>query len=168
MPWQTSAGSFSRDSRMKPSWIDRIPLALALVAGIIALAPVDGSQAAEPVTRAKNIILMIADGTGANTIAATGMYTGKLGKQVFDGPAWMKTYASTYPLRTGETPISGPAGVAQDPDTVYNPAKNWDTTPVATSTGRYPDRFAGYRWNKRTAPDSANTMVGILTGHKTY
>ena len=31
---------------------------------------------------------MEADGSGANAIVATGMYTGKLGKQVFDGPEW--------------------------------------------------------------------------------
>jgi alkaline phosphatase len=138
------------------------------LAGAIATTAIDSAQAAEGVTRAKNIILMVADGTGTNTIAATGMYTGKLGKQVFDGAAWTKSYASTYPLRTGETPIAGPAGLAQDPETVYDPAKNWDSARVATTTGRNPDRFAGYRWNKRTAPDSANTIVSIVTGHKTY
>ena len=125
-------------------------------------------QAAEPVTRAKNIILMISDGTGANTIAATGMYTGKLGKQIYDGPSWTKSFVSTYPLRTAETPITGPAGLAQDPDAVYDPAKNYDTARVETTTGRNPDRFAGYRWTKRTAPDSANTIVAAVTGRKTY
>ncbi len=144
---------------------------LLLIAGLastIATIAVVAAQAAESVTRPKNIILMISDGTGANTIAATGMYTGKLGKQVFDGPAWTKSYVSTYPLRTAETPIAGPAGLAQDTETVYDPARNWNTTPVTTTTGRNPDRFAGYQWTKRTAPDSANTIVAAVTGRKTY
>src|SRR5262249_45551666 len=87
---------------------------------------------------------------------------------VFDGPDWTKSYVSTYPLRTAEMPIAGPAGLAQGPETIYDPAKNWDTTPVTTTTGGNPDHFAGYRWTKRTAPDSANTMVAVMTGHKTY
>ena len=141
---------------------------IAAFVAAIAIAAVGCAQSAESVTRAKNVILMISDGTGTNTIAATGMYTGKLGKQVFDGPNWTKSYVSTYPLRTEETPIEGPDGLTQDPETVYDPAKNWDTTPVATTTGRNPDHFAGYAWNKRTAPDSANTAASIATGHKSY
>jgi alkaline phosphatase len=139
-----------------------------LMAGLALLAMPDGARTADADLRPKNVILMIADGTGANTITATGMYAGKLGKQVYDGPDWTKSFVSTYPLRTGETPIEGPAGLAQDAEVVYDPAMAWDTTPVSTTTGRYPDRFAGYAWHKRTAPDSANTIVSIVTGHKTY
>ena len=116
----------------------------------------------------KNVILMISDGTGASAIAATGMYTGKLGRQVFDGPEWIKTWSSTYPLRTGDDPISGPAGLAQDPNTVYAPSKNWDTAPVSTTSHGFPDHFAGYAWTKNTAPDSANTMSAIVNGRKSY
>jgi len=123
---------------------------------------------AGPTRAPKNVILMISDGTGVNTIAATGMYADKLGKQAFDGPNWLKAFASTYPLRTGGSPLPGPAGLQQDPDALYDPAKNWDTTPANTITGRYPDHFAGYRWTKATAPDSANTMVAVVSGHKTY
>lgn len=136
--------------------------------GAIASTAVAAAQAAEGSAHAKNIILMISDGTGANTIAATGMYTGKLGKQIYDGAAWTKAYVSTYPLRTGEEPIAGPQGLAQDAEAVYDPARNWDTTHVTTTTGGNPDHFAGYRWTKRTAPDSANTIVSIVTGHKSY
>ena len=105
-------------------------LLIAGLASTIATTAVTAPQTAETVMRAKNVILMIADGTGTNTIAATGMYTGKLGKQIFDGATWTKSYVSTYPLRTGETPIAGSAGLAQDPATVYDPAKNWDTVRV--------------------------------------
>ena len=142
-------------------------LAFAGVMAAIQASPAAEQNAANG-GRPKNIILMEADGSGANAIAATGMYTGKLGKQVFDGPEWIKTWISTYPLRTGTSPIPGPAGLAQDPDTVYDPAKNWDTTPVATTTGRFADHFAGYAWTKKTAPDSANTMSAVVNGHKSY
>jgi len=143
-------------------------LLIAGLASTIAITGVTAPQTAETVTRAKNIILMISDGTGTNTIAATGMYTGKLGKQIFDGADWTKSYVSTYPLRTGETPIAGSAGLTQDPATVYDPAKNWDTSRATSTTGRNPDRFGGYSWTKRTAPDSANTIVSAVTGRKTY
>jgi len=123
---------------------------------------------AQPGGLPKNIILIESDGTGANTIAASGMYTGKLGKQVFDGRQWIKSFASTYPLRTGNQPIPGADGLAQDPNTVYDPRKNWDTTPVTSTTGRYADHFAGYAWTKRTAPDSANTASAVVNGRKSY
>ena len=143
-------------------------LLLGALVVTIATTALCSAQAAESTIRAKNIILMISDGTGTNTIAATGMYAGKFGQQIYDGAAWTKAYVSTYPLRTAETPIEGPQGLAQDPETIYDPAKNWDTIPVATTTGRNPDRFAGYAWTKRTAPDSANTIVSVVTGRKTY
>jgi alkaline phosphatase len=137
-----------------------------LLAGLGAFdASAQGANAGRP----KNIILMIADGSGANAIAATGMYTGKLGKQIFDGPNWVKSWSSTYPLRTGTKPVPGPEGLAQIAASVYDPAKNWDTTPVTTTTaGPFPDHFAGYAWTKRMEPDSANTMSAIVNGHKSY
>jgi alkaline phosphatase len=116
----------------------------------------------------KNIILMEADGSGANSIAAAEMYTGKLGREIFEGEDWVQAWVSTYPLRTGADPVPGPDGLRQDPDSVYDPAKNWDTSPMPPLDGRYADRFAGYRWTKRTAPDSANTMSAVVTGQKTY
>ena len=94
----------------------------ALIAALAVVVVPDVARTADANLRPKNIILMIADGTGTNTIAATGMYTGKLGKQIFDGDAWTKTYVSTYPLRTGEAPREGPQGLAQDPDPIYDPA----------------------------------------------
>ncbi|MBX9626502.1 MAG: alkaline phosphatase [Gemmataceae bacterium] len=114
----------------------------------------------------QNVIIMVADGAGANTYAATNYWTGMSSLQ--QGPAWYKTWASTYPLRFGNTPIAGPAGLAQNPNTVYNPARNYDATPVGTTTGGYPDRFAGCQWNKTTYPDSANTIAAVMTGQKTY
>lgn len=141
---------------------------VAFAALFLACSPCLAAQQPRETFPIKNVILMIADGSGANSIAATGMYTGKLGKEIFDGPEWTKTYVSTYPLRTGEKAIPGPDGLRQDPDTIYDPAKNWDTTPADPRQGRFADRFEGYRWTKRTAPDSANTMVAAVTGMKSY
>jgi alkaline phosphatase len=140
-------------------------LCLVAFTGVLA-AP--GALGQQPPAAPKNIILMIADGSGASAISATGMYTGKLGKQVFEGQGWVRSWVSTYPLRTSEAPIQGPSGLQQDPEALYDPAKNWNTTPVTTTTGRFADHFAGYAWTKKTAPDSANTMSAIVNGHKSY
>jgi len=150
--------------RRRLSWA----LPVLVFAGVVVVSQTAGPAQAADAGRPKNIILMIADGSGASSIAADGMYTGKLGKQIFDGPNWVKSWSSTYPLRTGIKPIPGPEGLAQSPDAVYDPAKNWDTTPVMTTTGRFADHFAGYAWTKRMEPDSANTMSAIMNGHKSY
>jgi alkaline phosphatase len=134
----------------------------------VAFGSLPGAAAQPLASLPKNVILMEADGSGVNAIVATGMYTGKLDKQTFDAPAWVKSWVSTYPLRTGDTQVAGAAGLAQDPETVYDPAKNWDTTPVPTTRGRFADHFAGYAWTKSTAPDSANTMSAVVNGHKSY
>ena len=120
------------------------------------------------VTPVKNVILMIADGSGANTIAATGMYTGKLGKQIFDADTWTKSWASTYPLRADGAPRSEPIEKQQDPDAIYEPSRYWDTTPVTTVKFGFADRFRAYRWHKDNAPDSADSLTAVVTGHKTY
>lgn len=158
----------SHDFRQAALFTSRRVAIVLLALGAFCFAGAALPQTSLGVSRPKNVILMISDGTGVNTIVATGMYTGRLGKQIFDGANWIKTFVSTYPLRTGGSPIPGPKGLEQDRDALYDPAKNWETTPVDTTTGRYPDHFTGYRWNKLTAPDSANTMVAVVTGRKTY
>jgi alkaline phosphatase len=120
------------------------------------------------VTPVKNVILMIADGSGANTLAAAGMYTGKLGKQTFDGDAWTKSWASTYPLRSDGAPRSEAIEKQQDPDAIYEPSRYWDTTPVTTTKFNFVDHFRAYRWHKDNAPDSANSLTAVVTGQKTY
>jgi alkaline phosphatase len=141
------------------------PLALGLPAlGIGAFFLFTQASAPPP----KNVILMIADGSGANTIAASGMYTGKLGKQIFEGAAWTKSWASTYPLRVSRAPKTDPLDKVQDPEVVYDSARAWDTTPVTTTKEGFPDHFRGYRWHKDSAPDSANSLTSVVTGEKTY
>ncbi|HEY4265546.1 MAG TPA: hypothetical protein VGM72_09520, partial [Micropepsaceae bacterium] len=144
----------------------RAGLVLAIVMAVVQACGVSG-QGADG-ARPKNVILMIADGSGASAIAADGLYTGRLGRQIFDRTDWIKAWSSTYSLRLGAKPIEGPDGLKQEPDAAYDPAKAWDTMPVTTKTGAFEDRFAGYGWTKKTAPDSADTMSAIVTGRKTY
>ena len=55
------------------------------------------------------------------------------------------------------------------PLTVYDPAQNYDATPVAgVNAAGYERAFAGYDWNRATYPDSANTASAIATGAKSY
>lgn len=139
-----------------------LALATTMLACFVASTP----AAAAEVVKAKNIIILIADGSGYNTLEATRLWTGA--PLYTDGNGFQTVGMSTYPLRTGTSPIAGDAGLAQDPNTVYNPVKNWNTTPVSGTVGGYPRGFEGYEWNRGTAPDSANTIVSIMTGEKTY
>jgi len=136
-----------------------------------------GSGAAGPV---KNVIVMIGDGAGENTLEATRLYLQGLppddarggeagGRLVMDGQGWTYTFQSVYPLDTRLRPIEGEAGLEQNPVTLYSPASNYDFRPVEgnTSSG-YPRAFAGYDWNRQTYPDSANTATSISSGEKTY
>lgn len=135
---------------------------LLVAASTFSLAVPSGASAA---TYIKNVIIMVADGAGYNMLQSSRLFGGPL---AVDAPSFLRTSVSTYPLRSGSTPIPGPAGLAQDPNTIYNSARNWDTTPVAGTTGGYPRGFAGYEWNRATAPDSANTIAALMTGEKTY
>lgn len=128
----------------------------------------------------RNVIVMIADGAGYNTLQATRYYlqgladgdarAGAAGRTlVADGPLFSATAQSTYPLDTRTTPVPGAAGTAQNPATVYDPARNYDFTRVTgTDPNGQPRAFAGYDWNRATYPDSGNTASAIATGQKTY
>jgi alkaline phosphatase len=136
------------------------------------------TDAAAMVSPVKNIIVMIADGAGFNTIEATRLYLegldagdprGGVGSIVTDGPGFVASAQSTYPLDVRTTPIEGAAGLEQNPLTVYDPAQNYDATPVAgVNAAGYERAFAGYDWNRATYPDSANTASAIATGAKSY
>lgn len=136
---------------------------------------IGGAATSGPV---KNLIVMIADGAGFNTLEATRLYLQSLppgdaragvGPLVTDGPGFTNTAQSVYPLDTRTAPVAGQAGLEQNPVTYYSPAANYDFRPVdgTTSTG-YQRAFEGYDWNRRTYPDSANTATAISSGEKTY
>ncbi|GJD95363.1 alkaline phosphatase [Methylobacterium iners] len=135
----------------------------------------------------RNVIVMIADGAGYNTLEATRLYlqglaegdprAGAAGRTlVADGAGFVATAQSVHPLDTRTTPIPGETGTAQNPDVVYDPAKNYDFRPVAGSDTvnnggfqvTYPRGFEGYEFHRRTYPDSGNTASSIATGEKTY
>ena len=132
------------------------------IAGMCALASaMDGREA----SAAKNVVYLVSDGAGFNTYNATNHYNGTNSLQ--EGAGWASYGLSTYPLRTGTSPIAGPAGLAQDPNTVYSSANAWDTDPNPGSPPS-PLEFDGYVWHNSTAPDSANTISSTMTGVKTY
>jgi alkaline phosphatase len=122
---------------------------------------------------AKNLIVMIADSAGFNTLRASRLYLGDSqegpGRLAVDQAGFVDTAQSVYPLDTRSVPIPAPAGLAQNPATVYSPGQNYDSDPVDGLTpDGYPRAFDGYEWNRATYPDSANTVTAMMTGEKTY
>ena len=86
---------------------------------------------------AKNVILMVSDGAGYNTWLAASMYQGKVGRQIYDQPGWLRLPCSTYSLNRSSKPTGD---AKQDPALVYDPLKAWDAAMQATKTGS----VAGY------------------------
>ena len=109
---------------------------------------------------AKNVILMISDGAGFNVWMAADMQQGKLGSRTYDQSEWRRLGCTTYPL----TLSPQPTGAVQDESLVYDSTKAWD----ASRTGDGPGEFAGYKYQERTATDSAAAGTALATGRKTY
>ena len=125
--------------------------------GATALSLVYGTVTQAQAQQAQNVIYLVADGAGFNTYLSTNFFNGAESVQ----ESWPVALAmSTYPLRTE----SSPGALQQDTDTVYDPEKNYDETPIIDESLE----FAGYDWTSRTAPDSANTISSSMTGVKTY
>jgi alkaline phosphatase len=114
--------------------------------------------------RARNVIIMIADGAGFNSWRATSMYRGRLGRETYDGPGWIKLASSTYPLTRSIWPTFT---AEQDRALVYQPARAWD---VALPASAHPSALvtAGYRFLGSTYTDSAAAATALATGVKTY
>ena len=127
-----------------------------VVAVVLLFGPSDwrgqGVSAAENQARAKNVIIMVADGAGFNTWLATSMYRGQVGREVFDQPGWVRLACTTFPLNTATEPKKSGQ---QDPDVVYSPQKAWDAE-------------SGYKWLRSSATDSAAAATALSTGQKTY
>lgn len=122
-----------------------------------------------PVRRAtppRNIIVMVADGAGSNTLEATRLFTGA--PLVMDAPEWSLSWVCTSKLRQGDKPMPGAEGLAQDPEVLYDSKKAWDATSVEGGAGGYDFHFKGYQWLRATSPDSANTMTAVASGVRTY
>jgi alkaline phosphatase len=117
--------------------------------------------AVSPAWAAKNVIVMVSDGAGYNSWLAASMYQGKVGKQIYDGPDWIKLSSATYPLSVSLVPTGN---LEQDKKLIYDPAKVWNVE----RTGEKPGDFAGYSYLKSTATDSAAAATAMATGRKTY
>ncbi|MEN6407729.1 MAG: alkaline phosphatase, partial [Thermoguttaceae bacterium] len=110
---------------------------------------------------AKNVILMITDGGGYNQWLAASMYQGRVGRQLYDQPGWVRWSACTYPLNLFFRPTGNDR---QLPFLVYDPAKAWDATPSDDPSGM----FAGYVYLTTTYTDSAAAATALASGQKTY
>ena len=150
-----------------------------------------------PIKGVKNIIVLINDGGGYTVYDATRLYNGR--PLVTDGAAFKKVAVSTYPLRPDATagfaapgdvnnnrPIPAPAGLIQDPRSIYVSSKFWNTVPVpgpstvpgyttpfaqagfSPITDLYPAGFQGYEFSRAAHPDSGNTASSIASAVKTY
>jgi len=154
VPTETTRGNW------EPGLSRRWVLGIGLVGAMVSIFALAGSilLAAEPETRAKNVILLIGDGAGYNTFLATAMYLGKFEpntgktKLEFEGPEWLRVACATYPLSLSSKPQR--TGI-QDPELVYDPAKAWD-------------KQRGYQWLTKTATDSAAAGTAMATGQLTY
>jgi alkaline phosphatase len=134
-------------------------------AGLSLAFAADAAAGSEP--QVKNIILLIADGAGYNTLRATDYWTGTT--QPYAGLQWVQHPLATFPGRKSPTdPIAGSAGLMQQQAMVYDPQLAWNTAPQTGGASGYPYFFAGYKWLRDTDPDSANTMTAMVCGVKTY
>ena len=124
--------------------------------------------------RPKNVIVLIADGAGYNTLDATRFWTGR--PLAVDADGWRESAVAPFALRGDDGPAEGHAPAEQAEDFRYDPARNYDARPAfgvrpgaGEVAGRvYPRGFAGYEWNRDFRPDSANTMTALMTGVATY
>ena len=115
----------------------------------------------QPAWAAKNVILMIADGSGHNAWLAAGMYQGKAHKQTFDQPGWLHLGCTTYPLNRSVFPTGNNR---QNEMLVYSPQKAWDANVQSDNPGD----FVGYQYLKLGYTDSAAAGTALSTGRKTY
>jgi alkaline phosphatase len=158
--------------------LPRRPRLLVYVLALSAwLAPLDAWAA-------KNVILMIADGSGNNTWLATSMYQGKVGRQVYEQAGWLRICCSTYPLNLSHTPTGN---LLQERSLVYDPVKAWDANRKAVSAKDLARKnatlknakdamaasasatdFAGYLWLTTTPTDSAAAATALAAGRKTF
>ena len=89
-----------------------------------------------PVWAAKNVIIMVSDGAGYNSWLAASMYQGKVGKQVYDRPGWLKVFE--HDLSAESVRPRRPATSSKKHSLVYDPSKAWDATQTGSKPGDCP------------------------------
>lgn len=137
-------------------------LSLALLVSSALVAPAMAQD-----TQAKNVILMITDGTGIESFRAASYYRfGALGREVYDGFE-VKAFTATHPLNTSLEPTMTDEGAV-----TFDPAELWTDTPVDTvyegSLGNYPGYFSGYGYARADYTDSAAAATALASGNKTF
>ncbi|MBM3494237.1 MAG: alkaline phosphatase, partial [Armatimonadetes bacterium] len=118
----------------------------AWLTGLLLLAVQVPSSAQKTKSAPKNIIVMISDGWGRNTITATTCFTGA--RSVYEGSGWLRAYMSTYPGSTS----SKPGAPTDEQKGSYDPAKFWTS----------------FDYPKSKPTDSAAAATTMATGVKTY
>ncbi len=136
--------------------------ALALMGSTALVAPAlaqDGN--------ARNVILMITDGTGIESFRAASYYRfGKLGHEVYDDFD-VQVFTSTHPLNGSSEPTNSDEGTI-----TFDPAQVWNDQAVDTvfegSLGNYEGYVAGYDYVRADYTDSAAAATALASGRKTY
>lgn len=116
---------------------------------------------ADTAQAAKNVILMIADGSGHNTWLAASLYQAKPARQAYDQPGWQRFACSTYPLNRSTRPTGDNL---QDQSVIYDPLQAWNTAALNTKK----PGFVGYDYLAATSTDSAAAATAMASGQKTY
>ncbi len=106
------------------------------------------SQTVRTLPHPKNVILVIGDGMGFNTVKATNFYQGKDKQAYEDFP--VRLAVATYPVKAGEYAKSNPASLYLAAG--YDPASAWKDTAYV----------------RRNITESAAAATALSTGFKTY
>ena len=139
----------------------------AMAAALVFAATLAGAQGAAPpdtpAAPAKHVMLFISDGASWGTWHMASYYEhGALGHQPYDAFS-VKLGMTTVPLNTSSVPTGNTTRTVS-----YDPARAWDTTPLAGQLGGRPHHFAGYEYLRRDATDSAAAATALASGTKTY
>lgn len=117
--------------------------------------------------RAKNVILLITDGTGIESFRAASYFRhGALGHEAYD-EFDVRIFAATHPLNTSNEPTYTDEG-----SVTLDPAELWNGTSVETiyegSLGDYKGYFTGYDYARADYTDSAAAATALASGHKSF
>lgn len=116
---------------------------------------------------AKNVILLITDGTGIESFRAASYFRhGALGHEVYD-EFDVRIFSATHPLNTSNEPTFSDEG-----SVTFDPVELWNDTPVETvyegNLTSYKGYFAGYEYARADYTDSAAAATALASGNKSF
>ena len=114
---------------------------------------------------AKNVILMISDGTSWNSweMAANYQQGVKANDLAIYQQMPVRLGMTTYPLNTSNTPTNNDVAVGS-----YEATKAWDATVGTPWNEKYQTAIEGYKYLRTNVTDSAAAASAMATGVKTY